>query len=107
MKQSCLHFEVNHRTQTWAVAYRSFAGRASAGMLVWAESVIVRFWRSQNITASGTPRFWPSRRPSRTDLARFPVVQEKTYRGLSIPSASSCQYGIWKSPFASRSHLGG
>jgi hypothetical protein len=50
-KQSCLHFEVKHRTQTWAVAYCSFAGRASAGMFVYAESEIVRFWRSQKVTA--------------------------------------------------------
>jgi hypothetical protein len=77
-EQSCLHFEVKHRTQTWDVAYRSFAGRASAGMFVYAESVIVRFWRSQKVTASGTPRFRPSKRPSRTDLTRFRVVQEKT-----------------------------
>ena len=40
-EQSCPHFEVKHRTQTWDVAYHSFAGRASAGMLVYAESVIV------------------------------------------------------------------
>jgi hypothetical protein len=50
-EQSCLHFEVKHRTQTWAVAYCSFAGRASAGMFVYAESEIVRFWRSQKVTA--------------------------------------------------------
>src|ERR1700739_3000446 len=34
-----------------AVAYCSFAGRASAGMFVYAESEIVRFWRSQKVTA--------------------------------------------------------
>jgi hypothetical protein len=32
-EQSCLHFEVKHRTQTWAVTDRSFAGRASVGRL--------------------------------------------------------------------------
>ena len=61
-EQSCLHFEVKHRTHRWAVAYRSFAGRASAGMFVYAESVVVRFWRSQKVTASGIAWFWPSSR---------------------------------------------
>jgi hypothetical protein len=96
-EQSCLHFEVKHSTQTWAVAYCSFAGRASAGMFVYAESEIVRFWRSQKVTAfrnclvlafEQTPRDLPRLASGRAG---------KDVRKTKNPPAASRVVQVWDS----------